>query len=257
MVDVLVLAGGIATRLRPITEKIPKAMVDINGFPFIDYQLRNLKRYGFNKVVISLGYLGQMVEDYVLDKQQKLSIAGSLEWPEIIEFIYDGPKLLGTGGAVLRTLKMKNISSVFVVLYGDSYLLGDYQEIVSAFNSESYDALMTVFKNTNLYDQSNVIFSDNKIIKYDKQALSAGALGQNQYDQDRQLPPMQHIDWGFNVFHERSFKAFFRDDDYVFDLAQVFQYALSKNRLQGYEVQDRFYEIGSKSGLAELRDFLG
>ena len=157
MLPVAILAGGLATRLRPLTERIPKALVEINGEPFIAHQLRLLHARGIRRVVLCLGYLGEMVRQFVGDGQTfQLDVAYS----------FDGPALRGTAGAIHEALPL--LGDTFFVLYGDSYLPCDYDTVENAFVRSGKTALMTVFRNDSLWDSSNVEFAGDRILAYDK-----------------------------------------------------------------------------------------
>ncbi|MEI8348175.1 MAG: sugar phosphate nucleotidyltransferase [Pseudomonadota bacterium] len=227
MMDAVILAGGLATRLRPLSETVPKAMIQIVGKPFITHQLSLLKKSDFKRVVLCLGYMGDQIRDY-LEKNNP--------WKLDLAFIYDGEKLLGTGGAVKKALP--RLSEHFAVIYGDSYLEYKYQRIIKAFDRKRYSTLMTVYK-TEDYDKSNIHFRNSQIILYESNSKS---------------PNMKHIDWGFNVFSQRAFKAFEKRE--TFDLSEVLQQALKDGQLQGLSIRKRFYEIGSPNGLEELEDYL-
>ncbi len=108
---VALLAGGMATRLRPITEKIPKLLVEVAGEPFFSPQLRLLRAAGLTRIVLCVGYLGQQIVDLYGD---------GAKWGVQIDYAFDGPKLLGTGGALIAALP--KLGDAFYVLYGDSYL---------------------------------------------------------------------------------------------------------------------------------------
>src|SRR5437868_229467 len=141
---VLVLAGGLATRLRPITETIPKALVSVAGAPFIDHQLKLLRDHGFTKVVVSVAYRGDMIESHLRRRPRDgMQISCITDWPN----------LLGTGGAVRQALPA--LGDSFMVLYGDSYLLCDFGEVERAFRRSAMPALMTVLRNDNRWDKSN------------------------------------------------------------------------------------------------------
>src|SRR5579871_1802682 len=149
MVPAALLAGGLATRLRPITETIPKAMVEVAGRPFIDHQLALLRGNGIRRVVLCLGYLGEQIERHLGD-----GAAHGLE----LQYSHDGDRLLGTGGALRRALPL--LGEVFWVLYGDSYMDIDYQHVLDDFSQRDGLGLMTVLKNNNSWDASNVVFQD-------------------------------------------------------------------------------------------------
>ena len=119
---VAILAGGLSTRLRPITENIPKALVDVAGKPFIARQLEYLRRQGITRVVLCLGHLGEQVEALVGD-----GAAFGLD----VGYSWDGPRLLGTGGALKRALPL--LGGQFFVFYGDSYLQIDFRAVERGF----------------------------------------------------------------------------------------------------------------------------
>ena len=144
---VAILAGGLATRLRPHTEKVPKALLEVAGQPFILHQLNLLRSSGFRRVVICVGYLGEQIQAFLGD--------GSKYGMEL-RYSFDGPRLLGTGGALKQAGQA--LGSRFLVLYGDSYLPIDYQAIVASFLAQQRPALMTVFRNDGRWDRSNLSF---------------------------------------------------------------------------------------------------
>ena len=225
---VAILAGGMATRLRPITEKIPKLLVEVAGEPFFSHQIRLLKRAGLTRLVLCVGYLGEKIVELYGD--------GS-KWGVSIDYAFDGPKLLGTGGALIAALS--KLDDAFYVLYGDSYLPIDYQAAGDFFLKSGRLGLMTVFENREQYDASNVWFEHGEIKVYDKKA---------------RLPQMHHIDYGLGAFHAAAFDGFSRDT--VVDLAEVQKSLVDRRQLAGYEIKQRFYEIGSHEGLQELDQLL-
>lgn len=217
-----------ATRLRPITEKIPKLLVEVAGEPFFTHQLRLLKKNGLTKIVLCVGYLGEMIVEQYGD--------GS-KWGVEIQYSFDGKKLLGTGGALIRALPM--LGDAFYVLYGDSYLPVDYQAVGRAFLNSGKLGLMTVFENQEAYDSSNVWFENGRIRFYSKK---------------EKIPQMRHIDYGLGLFHSTAFAGYPRDE--VVDLAAVQTDLVGRGELAGHEMSERFYEIGSHAGLEELNDLL-
>lgn len=225
---VAILAGGLATRLRPLTETIPKALVEVAGEPFLAHQLELLRLQGFTRAVLCLGYLGEMIEEVFGDGKQ---------FGMQLEYSYDVPHLLGTGGALKCALPL--LGGEFVVLYGDSYLPIDYRPVIDAFISAKKRALMVVFQNRDRWDKSNVIFGDDMIKVYDK--------GGHKRE-------MQHIDYGTGILRSDVLGNWRSDEP--FDLAAVYRALAAERQLAGYEVQQRFYEIGSAAGLAELDEAL-
>jgi NDP-sugar pyrophosphorylase family protein len=225
---VAILAGGLATRLRPATEKMPKALLNVAGEPFLGHQLRLLHSQGFRKIVLCVGYLGEMIEETIGDGKR---------FGVQIDYSFDGPTLLGTGGGVKRAIP--KLGEHFVVIYGDSYMPADYAAIVDAFLRSEKMALMTVFENEGRWDASNIEFEASEILRYDKKLRT---------------PKMRHIDYGISVLTAGVFGDF--PDNAPFDLANLYSRLVSEKLMAAYEVKQRFYEIGSAQGLAELDSLL-
>jgi len=224
---VAILAGGLATRLRPITEKIPKALVDVAGKPFVVRQLDYLRRQGITRVVLCLGYLGEQVEAVVGDGS-----AFGLE----VRYSWDGPRLLGTGGALKQALPL--LGEQFFVFYGDSYLPIDFRAVERDFLASGKLALMTVLKNGDRWDKSNVLFRHGGIAEYDKRAPR---------------PEMAHIDYGLGVLSASVLENVRANEP--FDLADIYRNLSVQGLLAGHEVFERFYEIGSHKGLEETIEY--
>lgn len=225
---VVILAGGLATRLRPLTEKIPKALVEVAGKPFVEHQLELLKRNGIAEVVLCVGYLGEMIE-------QRYGSGETLGMQ--VSYSFDGPKLLGTGGAITNALML--LPDTFFVLYGDSYLPVNYQSVVAAFEEAGKPALMTVYANDDAWDTSNVWYEQRRIRLYSKR---------------EKLPEMRHIDYGLMICTRQIFEN--SPNNVPFELADILENLSRRGELAGHEVNQRFYEIGSPSGLAELNQLL-
>lgn len=226
-IPVAILAGGLATRLRPITEKIPKSLVPVAGKPFLAHQLELLQSRGIRRAVLCVGYLGEMIQrDY-----------GNEAFGVKLDYSFDGPKLLGTGGAI--KLALPKLGPEFFVLYGDSYLPIEYRPIAEFFQRSGKLGCMTVYHNEGRYDTSNVVFADGEIKVYDKKA---------------KLPEMHHIDYGLSLFKAKVFDGYSAEQP--FDLAEVMGKLVREKQLAGYEVKERFYEMGSPVGLKELEERL-
>lgn len=225
---VAILAGGLATRLRPLTEKIPKALIDINGEPFIDHQLRLLAAASVEEVVLCTGYLGHMIEE---------SVGDGARFGLHVTYSPDGPKLLGTAGCLKQAAGL--LGDAFFVLYGDSYLPCDYRAIGETFRRSGQLALMTVYRNEGLFDTSNIEFADGRILVYDKR---------NRTDR------MRHIDYGLGVLRREALDIVPAGQPY--DLAALYQAMLADNELAAFEVPERFYEIGSPAGIEDLQQYL-
>ena len=221
---IAILTGGLATRLRPLTSTIPKALVEVAGEPFAFHQLRLLARHGFTDAVFLTGYLGEQVEEAVGDGSR---------FGMRVRYVPDGPVLLGTGGAIARALPA--LGSAFAVIYGDSWLEFDYQAAITAFERNGRPGLMTVYANTDPAHANNVEFEGGEILAYSKTART---------------PRMRHIDYGFSVFRAEVFAGL--PTDAPTDLAAVQQDLAARGQLIGFEVHHRFHEVGSFEGLADL-----
>lgn len=225
---IAILAGGLATRLKPITEKIPKSLVEIAGEPFIAHQLRQLRGEGAHKVVLCVGHLWEQIRDFV---------GNGSSFDLAVDYSQDGDKQLGTGGALKKALP--KLGDEFLVLYGDSYLPTKFVPVVEAFRASKRPALMSVYQNKDLWDQSNVVFQDGQILAYNKK---------------HKVPEMKHIDYGLGAFCAAAFDNY--DEGTAFDLADLSRELLAQGKLAGYEVHERFYEIGSHQGMRETDEFL-
>lgn len=225
---VAILAGGLATRLGTITKQTPKCLLEVAGRPFIHHQLRQLAGQGVTRVVLCLGHLSEMVAESVGD--------GSAFGIDVV-YSFDGPELRGTAGAVRRAQPL--LGPAFFVLYGDSYLSCSYADVQAAYKTAGKLALMTVYRNEGRWDTSNVEFRDGRILAYDKV--------------DR-TPAMRHIDYGLGILDARALDVV--PESGAYDLASVYREMLRRGELAGFEVTERFYEIGSAPGLEETRAYL-
>lgn len=223
---VVILAGGLGLRLRPLTESIPKALIPVRGEPFLAHQLRLLRNRGISRAVICVGYRGEMIQEFAGDGSGfGLRIEYSTDWPD----------LLGTAGAIRKALPL--LDARFFVIYGDSYLPCDYRAVESALLASGRPALMTVYRNEGRWDTSNVEFAGGRIVAYDKKART---------------PRMRHIDYGLGAFDRGVFES-----PGPADLAGLFGELLQAGELAAFEVPDRFYEIGSTAGIRDLEEHLG
>jgi N-acetyl-alpha-D-muramate 1-phosphate uridylyltransferase len=225
---VAILAGGLATRLGAAAADRPKALVDVGGRPFAEHQIELLRRHGIRHIVFLVSHLGEMV---------RAALGSGERWDVTLRYVFDGPRSLGTGGAVRKALP--ELGPAFFVLYGDSYLECDYGDVARAFAESGAEGLMTVCRNEDRWDRSNVHFENGRILAYDKRTQTAD---------------MRHIDYGLGVFTRAAFSQVAAD--VPFDLADLYQRLLAAGALAAYEVPGRFYEIGSPAGLAETRAHL-
>ena len=221
------LAGGLATRLGSLTARVPKSLLHVAGEPFIAHQLRFLAAQGVRIIIICCGHFGEQIEGFVSDGGQ---------FGCRVRYSYDGPKPLGTGGAIRKALPL--LGPCFWVMYGDSYLTAPFAPVLHAFRTSDPPALMTVYANANRWDTSNVLFRDGKVLCYDKSGLDRG---------------MHHIDYGLGLYSAAIFQQL---PDSRFDLANLQMRLVDQGLMAGHEVAERFYEIGSVSGLRETDSFL-
>lgn len=213
------LAGGLATRMRPLTEHVPKSLLIIDGEPFLAHQLRLLVEQGMRNIVICCGHLGEQIEDFAGDGSR---------FGCRVRYSYDGDVLRGTGGALQYALPL--LGERFFVMYGDSYLTVELNRVWKAFLVSGQPALMTIFRNDGQWDASNVEARDERIIAYAKGA---------------QRPEMRHIDYGLSVL-SASVLEDLRNEK--FDLSAVMSFLAANGQLAAHEVYSRFYEIGSPEG---------
>jgi NDP-sugar pyrophosphorylase family protein len=225
---IAILCGGLAQRMGSLTKDVPKSMLEVAGEPFIAHQLRLLVSAGFQRVVLLCGHLGSQINDYVQNGDH---------FGCSVSYSFDGPDLLGTGGAVRRALPL--LSDVFMLTYGDSYCPTNYRRIYEAFQISQQPALMTIFHNDNLWDQSNVEYSEGRIMRYSK--TQTGEC-------------LKYIDYGVSVFSRGVFAMISPEE--AFDLANIQQNLAVNGDLAGLQVYERFYEIGSIGGLDETEAML-
>jgi NDP-sugar pyrophosphorylase family protein len=228
MMQVVILAGGLGTRLGALTAQMPKALVPVNGKPFLAHVIELLKEHGLTNVLVLHGHHGDQLERTFGDGS---SLGVSLS------FRHDGPRLLGTGGALRSALAQ--LENEFLVLYGDTYLDIDYGAVVDAFNASGKPALMTVFRNGGRFDTSNVVFDGGELLLYDKK---------------NRVPEMDYIDYGLAALRREVVAELPPDEPQ--DLADLYSRLVRERRMAGFEVFRRFYEIGTPQGLAETENYL-
>lgn len=229
----VILAGGLGTRMRPVTETIPKALITVRGVPFVDWQLRYLEGQGVRRVVFSIGYRGGMLRRHVGDGSR---FGLQVTWVD------EGTQLRGTGGALRLALDEGALDEAFFVLYGDSYLPISMLEVETAWRRSGLPALMTVMRNENRWDSSNAIFADGLVTLYDKKRP------------EELREQLRWIDYGLTVLTRAALAEGINQGGYA-DLAELLRGLSLAGRLAGFEVTERFYEAGSPDGLRDLEDY--
>ena len=228
MLQIAILAGGLATRLEHLTKTSPKSLLPLNGEPFLAHQLELLHRQGIRKVLLLVGHLGNLIRDFITRADlPDLEIGFSAE-PE--------GRLLGTGGALKWA--ETSLDDDFFVMYGDSYLPINYGLVERFYFDSGKSPVMTVFRNNDRYDQSNVEIEGGKIVYYGK----------------KEKRSLEYIDYGLMVLNKRCLSDFRKGE--IFDLQSVLKSLVVRRQLLAYEVFERFWEIGSLSGIKELEEHL-
>ncbi len=212
---------------------LPKALLPVAGRPFAHWQLTWLAAQGVD-VVFSIGHKGDLIRDYVGDGSR---------WGTSVRYVEERDALLGTGGAVRLAVDCGIVGERFFVLYGDSYLHVDLSAVDRRFCQESDAALMTVFRNNGRWDQSNVVFREGRVVEYSK--------GRVDFPHE-----MQFIDYGLSEFGCDAVERYI-PQGVRYDLGAAFSRMSREGKLGGYEVNERFYEVGSPEGLRDLEAHLG
>jgi NDP-sugar pyrophosphorylase family protein len=223
---VCILAGGLGTRLEGKVRDTPKPLLEVAGEPFLLHQLRLLAAHGARRAVLCVGYLGEQIESRIGPERFGIDVGYS----------FDGPGLDGTLGAIRRAQPL--LGERFLVLYGDTYLRIDYAGAATAWWQSGMPAMMAVFRNENHWDTSNVLYSQERIVRYDKTDPT---------------PEMDWIDYGLGGLESRVLDLVPPGER---DLSVLYRLLAERGELMGYEASERFYEIGTPTALAETEAFL-
>ncbi len=224
----VILAGGLGTRMRPLTDHCPKTLLPVRGRPFAYHQLHWLAAQGVTEVVYAIGHQGQMIRRYWDSEPQPVG------W---IRYVDEGETLRGTGGALRLALEQGVLQESFLVIYGDSFLPIVFAPVWNAFLESGKPALMTVLRNEGRWDRSNAVYEDGRVVLYDKQGGAA----------------MQYIDYGLSAMRRAVLEGVTAEK---FDLADLFRDLSLQGKLAGFRVAERFYEVGSPAGLLALEAYL-
>jgi NDP-sugar pyrophosphorylase family protein len=221
----VILAGGLGTRLRPLTSEVPKALIPIGGKPFLHHQIDLLKRRGIRDIVLCVGHLAEQVQGYF----------GDGRWLGVrIKYSEEKGPLLGTAGAIMKAEPL--LGDDFFLMYGDSYLMIDYQEIMRYFRRFHRLGLMVVWKNLDRLERSNVSVEANLVTAYNK---------------DHKSPDMAYINYGLSVLRKEALLLI--PPGRPFSQEEFYQILIDRGELLAFEVEQRFYEIGSPKGLEEFQ----
>lgn len=226
--QIVILCGGKATRLYPLTKKIPKSMIRFEGKPFLEQQLDLLKKNRIFDIVLCVGYKAEQIKKYFGDGKN---------FGVEIKYSSDKKRLLGTGGALKKAENL--LEDSFLVMWGDSYLPFNFQKAIKFFKKSNKPGMMIVFKNLNKYEPSNVEVKNNLVKSYSKK---------------RKTKKMKYIDYGVSIYRKEVLK--YLPKNQVCDLTKLQQALIKKRQLLAYPAEKRFYQIGSPDGLEELKNYI-
>jgi NDP-sugar pyrophosphorylase family protein len=224
---VVILAGGLGTRMTAVTgAQRPKALLDVAGEPYLVRRLRDLAADGVADVVLLVGHGADAVHAAIGDGRA-LGLA--------VRYVADGDRLLGTGGAVRAALD--SLAEAFWLTYGDTFLPVELRPIEAAFRASPHPALMTVLRNDDRWEPSNVTIADGLVTRYEK-----GRRG------------LTHIDYGLLAFERDVFEPYPAGEP--FDLSVVLRDLVAAGEMAAYEVEERFHDIGSPASYEETTQWL-
>ena len=222
--QMVILCGGLATRLENLAKTVPKSMIPIEGKPFLEYQVENLKNHSIKDIILCAGHLSEKIEDY---------FGNGSKFGVNIQYSHDGDKPLGPIGAVKNAESLLN--NEFFIMYGDSYLTVDFQKAYSFFTQNNKLGLMVVYKNNDKYDKSNIIIKDNMVVGYgEKDAV--------------------YIDYGTSILRKKALDIVPKNT--FFTTGELFTKLIEQQELLSFEAKERFYHIGNPEALEEFRSFI-
>lgn len=217
---VVILAGGFGTRLSEISKHVPKALVEINGKPFIDLKIEQLVNQGVECIYILTGYLGTQLFDYCSQKNYGVPVF----------FLSDGPENLGTAGALRRAIPGFK-GNEFILTYGDNLLSLEISKLIESIPKDG-NSLMVTTTVVGVSDKPNVAISEGKVAEYSKKSSS---------------DKLTAIDYGYAVFNSQHFTD--TSSENMKDLSEVFEVMSQKGELHCLETDLRYLEIGTPEGL--------
>ena len=223
-----ILAGGLGTRLRPLTDTVPKAMAPVGGRPFLEYEIELLRDHGVDDLVLCVGYKGEMIRDHFKDGKE-LGVA--------IRYSSEGDRLLGPIGALKMAERL--LGKAFFVTYGDAYLRLEYRRMMDELLAHEEPAVMAVYHNQGRFGRSDVVVEDGAVVAYDKQ---------------KDLPGMEWVNFGVTAMKKEALAPL--EPGRVMDEPTFYGGLARGRRLRAFEAKERFYEIGSEKSLKEFAGFI-
>lgn len=225
--QIVILAGGLATRLHPVTKRIPKSMVEINGRPFLEYQIDLCKKNGVEEIVLCVGHLWEQIRDYFGNGRAfGVNVIYSVE-----------NKRLDTGGALKNALP--HLDEKFFVMYGDSYLTSSWQEMAEFYIRMKVLGLMSVYRNNHQLAPSQLMIDKEGFI--------------TEFTKKDFRPEMEYIEYGLNIFPRSIINQI---PEKSFPISRYFDLLIRQHQLISYESKERFYEIGCLEGLEITQELL-
>jgi len=225
----VILAGGEGTRLRPLTTNLPKSMIPIAGKPFLEYEVKLLKRAGVIDFVICVGYKGEIIRSH---------FANGESFGVKIRYSDDGDMLLGTAGSLKKAQAL--LAEGFFITYGDAYPIIDYHAAWNRFISTGKIAMMVVLKNANKYGRSNTVVQNGQVTFYSKKESAPG---------------MEYIEFGVTFMNRQALEML--SDNHPIDLEVLYRKIISNDQMAALEVKQRIYDIGSPEGLRDFSELAG
>ena len=221
--QVVIIAGGLGTRLYPITKRVPKSMVKVGPKPFFEHQIELCRKNGIRNIVFCGGYLWEEVWKYFgRGRGFGVEIDYSIE-----------EEILDTGGALKNAYPW--LDREFFVLYGDSYLVFDWQEAYGFFTRSQAKGLMTVWEATNGF-KPQVSIDERGFVK--------------EFTKENFKPEMKYIEYGLNILKKN---IIFEVPGEKFPIGDYFNLLIEKRSLVSFKVKNKFFEAGSFEGINELK----
>jgi NDP-sugar pyrophosphorylase family protein len=228
----VILAGGLGTRLRPITEKVPKVMVSVNGHPFIICLLKLLQQNGITEVVLCIGYLGEQIKLYLGD-------GGGLGMK--LSYSEEKERLLGTGGALRHARSL--LQEQFILFNGDTYPPVDYQEMDASFQRQGKKGMILLYDNSeNTGVKSNIAIDDDKMV--------------TRYDKERADLELKYVDAGVLVL-KREVVDIISGNGPISLEKGIYPALIRQRELAAFITRQRFYDMGTTAQLRAFESFIG
>ena len=225
--QIVILCGGLATRLGDLAKNTPKSMIQIKDKPFLEYQIENVKKHSITDIVLCVGHLSEQIEDY-FGSGEKLGVN--------INYSYDKDKPLGPIGALKNAETL--LQDPFFIMYGDSYIFVDFKKVYTYFSKQDKLALMTIYQNFDKFDSSNIITNHKLVTKYGGEKTKETT----------------YIDYGVSLLKKKILEDIPADTFYSTN--DLFSKLVRQKELLAYEIKKRFYHIGTPEALEEFKKYV-